>query len=323
MFKGSWASFIRKKHTICKECLRPSLKKEIQERILNSPEVGLLQKKIGIKWHEKTAAFFIKKGYVFTKYSDSFVVNLADLPSGSNLKIKNICPLCRKEKETPFYEIMKKRHTFCHSCKLKTPSLNPIVNDLTGLKFSRLTVLQRVPNYGKGGINFSYFCRCDCGNEIKVQRTQLIRGTTKSCGCYKIDLLRSKRGAQSPHWKKSKTPEERISRRAIIEIKEWAIAVKKRDFYTCDFCGVKGGKLCSHHLNSYACFPAQRTDILNGITLCKEHHLLFHFIYGNNVREKHYLEFKEQYNPFLLWFMVQTYRVILFGNILRGFLKEC
>lgn len=59
----------------------------------------------------------------------------------------------------------------------------------------------------------------------------------------------------------------------------WAHAVKSRDFFTCDICGGKG-ELHSHHLNAYNLFPDERYDISNGVTLCVEHHDMFHGIYG-------------------------------------------
>jgi len=53
-----------------------------------------------------------------------------------------------------------------------------------GDKFSRLTVIGN-PRY-KSGSNHRYIpCRCDCGNEIVTQLSQLRSKHTNSCGCYK------------------------------------------------------------------------------------------------------------------------------------------
>lgn len=54
------------------------------------------------------------------------------------------------------------------------------VLDLIGLKFGRLTVVQRVDN--KKG-NAAWRCICDCGNETVVTSHKLTQGT-QSCGCY-------------------------------------------------------------------------------------------------------------------------------------------
>lgn len=62
-----------------------------------------------------------------------------------------------------------------------------------GEKFEMLTVVSRVENYiSPSGINFSqWFCKCDCGNQIKVLGSSLTSGHTKSCGClskqYKVN----------------------------------------------------------------------------------------------------------------------------------------
>lgn len=60
------------------------------------------------------------------------------------------------------------------------------VNDLTGQKFGRLTVLKRVENQGRA---VRYLCRCECGNEKIFYATNLKRGLSISCGCFRRDKL--------------------------------------------------------------------------------------------------------------------------------------
>ena len=64
-------------------------------------------------------------------------------------------------------------------------------NSLVGKKFGKLTVLKedkRVPRYNANGTlkghRIFYLCKCDCGNIVSVNRDGLLRGSTKSCGCY-------------------------------------------------------------------------------------------------------------------------------------------
>ena len=57
--------------------------------------------------------------------------------------------------------------------------------DLTGQKFSRLTVICRSKTKKK-----SWLCRCDCGVESCVLTSNLIGGTTKSCGCLHKEVMR-------------------------------------------------------------------------------------------------------------------------------------
>lgn len=52
--------------------------------------------------------------------------------------------------------------------------------DITGQKFNMLQVLTYAGSKGRGAI---WYCRCDCGNELKVRGNSLRSGTTKSCGC--------------------------------------------------------------------------------------------------------------------------------------------
>lgn len=62
--------------------------------------------------------------------------------------------------------------------------------DLTGQKFDRLTVIGRAPE--TRGDHVMWKCRCDCGNFTIVSGNALKQGKTKSCGCLKIDTIRSR-----------------------------------------------------------------------------------------------------------------------------------
>lgn len=53
--------------------------------------------------------------------------------------------------------------------------------DLTGKKFDRLEVLERVNN--ETGNRYKWKCLCDCGNTVLVSPQNLKNGHTKSCGC--------------------------------------------------------------------------------------------------------------------------------------------
>ena len=60
------------------------------------------------------------------------------------------------------------------------------VEDLTGQRFGRLTVIERVEGRRSpsGQLHAMWLCKCDCGNEVKVSANSLKNGTTLSCGCY-------------------------------------------------------------------------------------------------------------------------------------------
>lgn len=58
--------------------------------------------------------------------------------------------------------------------------------DITGQKFGRLTVLNRLHNYHKHD-GVYWLCVCDCGNLFEVKGGNLRSGDTKSCGCWLIE----------------------------------------------------------------------------------------------------------------------------------------
>lgn len=74
--------------------------------------------------------------------------------------------------------------------------------DLTGVRFGRLTVVRRelasVRRDAWGNVSQTiWLCRCDCGNFTRVERSNLLRGKTRSCGCLKHDFK---------SWNHGKTP---------------------------------------------------------------------------------------------------------------------
>ena len=53
--------------------------------------------------------------------------------------------------------------------------------DLTGMKFNRLSVVERSGRNGRGLA--LWLCSCECGKSVVVQGAKLRSGHTKSCGC--------------------------------------------------------------------------------------------------------------------------------------------
>ena len=60
------------------------------------------------------------------------------------------------------------------------------LQDLTGQKFGKLTVIERAPNQGG---RTAWLCKCDCGNEKIVISKSLKSGNTTSCGCYHKEVV--------------------------------------------------------------------------------------------------------------------------------------
>lgn len=55
--------------------------------------------------------------------------------------------------------------------------------DLTGKKFGKLTAIKQVGKDESG--KYLWLCKCDCGNSIAANTTDLCAGRKKSCGCLK------------------------------------------------------------------------------------------------------------------------------------------
>ena len=78
--------------------------------------------------------------------------------------------------------------------------------EVIGLKFGRLTPIE-YDHMEIRGVNNSRFhfykCICDCGNEAVVNKTYLLTGDTKSCGCLYIEKAKTmnKRYRNSGHKK--------------------------------------------------------------------------------------------------------------------------
>lgn len=58
-----------------------------------------------------------------------------------------------------------------------------------GDTYSQLTVIAAAPR--KNGRNY-FQCRCSCGNTLAVEKHKLVSGHTRSCGCYKIRLIKER-----------------------------------------------------------------------------------------------------------------------------------
>lgn len=100
-------------------------------------------------------------------------------------------------------------------------------------------------------------------------------------------MSKSNKGEKSYLWKDGISPiNERI--RQGIDFRLWRESVFARDNWTCQKCGVRGGRLHPHHIQNFAQWPELRFAIDNGITFCEKCHWEFHKIYGkeNNTKEQ-------------------------------------
>ncbi len=75
---------------------------------------------------------------------------------------------------------LKSGHTQSCGCLQRERTSEVSRKDKVGLKFGKLTVLERASEIGE---RTKYKCKCDCGNIVIVDGCNLSTGATKSCGC--------------------------------------------------------------------------------------------------------------------------------------------
>lgn len=98
-------------------------------------------------------------------------LNIIELFYDKNKSKIEIC----KELEISYY-------TLTSFCKKNNIILkNKYTSDLINQRFGKLTVLKFSRKNNRG--NSLWLCQCDCGNTKEVNRTNLLRNSTKSCGC--------------------------------------------------------------------------------------------------------------------------------------------
>jgi hypothetical protein len=73
------------------------------------------------------------------------------------------------------------------------------------------------------------------------------------------------------NWQNGKTPKNEAIRKCS-DYRNWRLSVFTRDKYTCQTCGIMGGKLQADHIKPFSIFYELRFDITNGRTLCKSCH---------------------------------------------------
>jgi len=122
-----------------------------------------------------------------------------------------------------------------------------------------------------------FYC-LNCGKEFwdyKINRENNVFCSNSCANSF------NQRGDKCKFWKGGKTPLSKILR-SRTEYLNWRTEVFKRDDYTCQDCGVKSGNgkkvyLQAHHIKEFSKYPEKMYEISNGITLCKNCHLLRHF----------------------------------------------
>ena len=67
--------------------------------------------------------------------------------------------------------------------------------DITGMKFGRLTVIEKTNRKNKSG-EYYYKCACDCGNTKEAMGSVLKQGKLQSCGCINLERRQERNKAR-------------------------------------------------------------------------------------------------------------------------------
>ncbi len=148
--------------------------------------------------------------------------------------------------------------------KTGTSILNSIFGNLLVIKLSGLTSCRHE----------LYECLCSCGETVIVNRSNLLKGNTKSCGCLVINRMKNKH--RQYRISRGKNPDLPMTDTSISErnkLESIHKQVKTRDDFTCALCNIKGGILHTHHIIPFAENIETRDSLANLITLCKDCHI--------------------------------------------------
>jgi endogenous inhibitor of DNA gyrase (YacG/DUF329 family) len=132
--------------------------------------------------------------------------------------------------------------------------------------------------------------RCSiCTKSLTRNPYRLKEGSLVFCSnkCKGVWLKEASLGENNPNWNETLTAEERAKGRNFPEYYEWRILIYKKDGHTCVKCASRKN-LVAHHLDAYHWAKEKRTNVDNGVTLCKDCHGDFHREYGRyyNTREQ-------------------------------------
>ena len=184
--------------------------------------------------------------------------------------------------------------------KILDCSRSAVINWLKKYEIPMRTISESNHNYFeyKGGkkIQSEKVKNDQKNDEYRNLQSEIKKELFKNNPELKIQQSAKMQGIDISEWNGFSELETRRIRKSL-DYKHWQSEVFKRDDYTCQCCGKRGGVLHAHHLESFSDNPDLRFDINNGITLCEYCHspnkkYSFHNIYGtmHNTKEQ-FIEF--------------------------------
>lgn len=135
----------------------------------------------------------VRKNLVGNIIGNFLVLNQADdyvSPKGVRRAQWNCqCLLCGNDEVIIMDTVLQKKTKESCGC----------LEDLTGRRFGRLTVIKEYELNYLLSENKKWRCVCDCGNEVVVQRGALTSGSTQSCGCLQKELMSARQSKENTY----------------------------------------------------------------------------------------------------------------------------
>ena len=130
------------------------------------------------------------------------------------------------------------------------------LRDLTGMRFGKLTAVERDSSI-RAGRTF-WICQCDCGEIVSVRSNGLLTGNTQSCGCTRRDKLVARNKSNSTHGAKRNGEVERLY--SIWESMKRRCYSQSHEGYK--YYGARGIVVCDEWKNDYESF--KKWSLSNG-----------------------------------------------------------
>lgn len=157
----------------------------------------------------------------------------------------------------------------------------------------------KIEHLRKGSHQLIDVCCDNCGKQYQIEyRNYNNYLRDNKLYCYNCTMTLFFSGENHHNWNYDLTEEDRERHRQGKDYIIFLNSVLERDKYLCCCCG-SHNNLHVHHLDGYNWCKEKRTDVTNGITLCKECHGNFHSIYGygDNTKEQFEEWINRKINP--------------------------
>lgn len=152
-------------------------------------ETIILDEWIEMRWNPRNKKRLTNLGYTFTSMRDSFMCRIDDLSMGATVEVKIKCPVCLQARFVVYGNMIKTGHTLCLGCSN--------IIDISGLAFGKWTVVSFDCVNERSA---RWLCRCECGVLKSVSSHNLMDGSSKSCGCSRLEPGKYSLG-KHPNWK--------------------------------------------------------------------------------------------------------------------------